>query len=557
MTNPDEAAAAGLLLDAIVSLNSQLDLPHVLDRFLIAATELTGARYGAINIVDDEGISVDFHYSGVPEGMWAQIGRAPNHVATLAKIPTEGTVVIEELTKHPSFAGFPEGHPPMGAFLGTALTVRSEVFGYLYLADKLTGFSPADEAAVLALAAGASVAIDNAQLYEQSVRREKWLEASQQITTALLTDPGDEEAFSRIVHAAIDLADAQHGALVLPGVGDTWVMEFTGGPRAEALLGLVLPDNGHAITAIRSGEGTIASLPPGATVLEPVRDFGPTLYAPLRAGARTLGLLMLWRERGQRSFDAANLDTAQRFANQAALALTLAELSHVKNVTTLLEERSRLADDLHDFVSQELFATAMQIESIAADVPPATQARLSRTLDHVKRAQFEVRGVMGTLSGQRTSEPLSERIRRELVMAEASLGFVPTVQVDWAQVSHAVAGDPSLSDDVVAVVRELLSNVARHAHATAVHMTLDGSNGRLCITISDNGIGPAGSTRRHSGNVESRESRNPSQRKLHVVCYPTSVGPAGNPGRMERRGKRVGAQPLNDCAFFAVAHATT
>jgi len=269
------------LLSAILALNSQLDLPHVLDHFLTAATEQTGARYAAINIVDEDGVSVDFHYAGMPEGVWAKIGRAPNHVATLARIPHEGAIVIEELTKHPSFAGFPKNHPPMGAFLGTALKVRGAVFGYLYLADKEGGFTTKDEEAVLALAAGAAVAIDNAELYERAVKRERWLEASQKITTALLTDPGDEEAFSRIVDAAMELADAQHGVLVLPGVGDTWVMEFTAGPRATDLLGLVLPEQGFAITAIRSGEGTVAAAPPGGP------GAGPRLWPDaVRAFAR-------------------------------------------------------------------------------------------------------------------------------------------------------------------------------------------------------------------------------------------------------------------------------
>jgi signal transduction histidine kinase len=515
------------LLDAIVSLNAQLDLPNVLDRFLTAATEHTGARYAAINIVDDDGVSVDFHYTGIPEGVWTRIGRAPNHVATLAKIPDAGVVVIDELTEHPPFVGFPPGHPPMGAFLGTALRVRGEVFGYLYLADKHGGFSEADQDAVIALAAGASVAIDNAQLYERAVQRERWLEASQKITTELLSDPGDEDAFGRIVEAAMGLADAQHGSLVLPGIGDSWVLEFTAGPRAESLLGLVLPETGHAVSIIRSGKGSIAPAPPGGTILEPVKDFGPSLYAPLRAADRTLGLLMLWRDRGLRPFDAEDLATAQRFANQAALAFTLAELTHVKNITTMLEERERLADDLHDFVSQELFATAMQIEAIAEDSAPKERDRLLRTLDHVKRAQHEVRGVMGTLSGQRTSEPLSERIRRELVMAESSLGFAPSVQVEWASVSHAVAGDPSLSDDVVAVVRELLSNVARHAKATMVHMTIDASDKRVAVTISDDGIGPAGATRRHSGtsNLANRALR----RNGTFTLSPTRPG-AERPG---------------------------
>lgn len=492
-------SAGAPLLDAIVSLNAQLDLPHVLDRFLRAATEHTGAKYAAINIVDEAGISVDFHYAGVPEGMWERIGRAPNHVATLARIPDEGTIVIEELTRHPSFAGFPAGHPPMGAFLGTALRVRDEVFGYLYLADKQGGFSAQDQQAVLALAAAASVAIDNAQLYERSVSRERWLEASQEISTALLTSAGDEAALERIVDSAKRLAGARHAALVLPGVGDEWVMEFTAGPHSDEMLGLSLPHDGFGISAIRTGVGVVATEPPGANVLEAVRGFGPSLYAPLVVGGRTVGLLMLWRDRGQRPFVVGDLETAQRFANQAALALDLAELAHAQNMTAMLEERGRLADDLHDFVSQELFATALQLEAIAADGPPELRDRLLRTLDHVKRAQHEVRGVMGSLSGQRNSEALSERIRRELIMAEASLGFAPTVQVDWAEVSHAVAGDPSLSDDVVAVVRELLSNVARHADASAVHMTIEGADGRLSVTISDNGIGPAGATRRHSG----------------------------------------------------------
>ena len=488
------------LLGAIVSLNAQLDLPNVLDRFLTAATEHTGAKYAAINIVDAVGHSVDFHYTGIPDGVWAHIGRAPDHVATLARIPDEGVMVIEELTSHASFAGFPDGHPPMGAFLGTALRVRDEVFGYLYLADKQGGFTPADQDAVLALAAAASVAIDNAQLYERAMSRERWLEASQQITTQLLSNPGEEDSLHHIVEAAMELASAQHGSLVLQGVGDTWVLEVTAGPRANDLLGLALPEDGFAVTSIRSGKGTIAALPPGgSTVLAPVRDFGPTLYAPLRSGDRPVGLLMLWRDPGYRGFDEADLATAQRFANQAALALTLSELAHAKNVTQLLEERERLADDLHDFVSQELFATAMQIEAIAQDLTPGQRERLLRTLDHVKRAQHEVRGVMSTLAGHRSSEPFGDRINRELIMARDSLGFAPTLHADWVGVDGAASGDLSLGDDAVAVVRELLSNVARHARATAVHVDLGAADGRFSLVVTDNGVGPAGARNRHSG----------------------------------------------------------
>ncbi len=500
MTEPrKEARLSDAMTDAIVSLNLELDLAHTLDRFLTALIEQTGAKYAAINVLDDEGISVEFHYRGIAEGVWAHIKRAPNAVGVLGQIPDEGTLVLADLTQHPAFQGMPKHHPPMGSFLGTALKVRGTVFGYLYLASKPGEFTADDEAAVEVLAAAASVAIDNAQLYEKALARERWLTASQDITTALLADPGDEDVFETIVASAKDLAGAVNVALVLPGVDGTWTMEITAGPQSGELLGLELPPEGRAIEVIESGLGVISSEPPGNTVLDVVRSFGPTLYAPLSAEHRPVGLLMLWRDRGMASFTAEDLEIAQRFATQAAMALSVAELSHVKSKTTLLEERQRLADDLHDFVSQELFATAMQIEAITHDVEPRLAARLTRTLDHVKRAQHEVRGVMSSLAGQRTAEPISERIRREMVMATDSMGFAPRVQVDWGEVSHAIGGEPSLSDDLVAVVREMLSNVARHAEATSVYMEISGAGGRLAVTVVDDGIGPGGATNRHSG----------------------------------------------------------
>ncbi len=323
--------------EAILALNRQLDLPPVLNKMLEAAMDTTGAPLAAINVLDDNGVSVDFHYVGVDDAVWERIGRAPNGVGTLAQIPFEGALVIDEITDHPSFRGLPPGHPPLGSFLGCALRARGSVFGYLYLASKPGGFTPVDEATVAALASAVSVAIDNAQLFEESLERENWLAASQAITTALLANPGDETAIARIVASARDLSGAAAAALVLPGLDDEWVMEFTDGVKADDLLGLVLPQGGFAMSVIRAGTGTISDLPPGPTILEPVKGFGPTLYAPLLAGARTLGLLMLWREKSRATFDDHDLATAQRFSNQAALALQFAELAHVRNVSNLLE----------------------------------------------------------------------------------------------------------------------------------------------------------------------------------------------------------------------------
>lgn len=508
------------LTQAIIAMGSELELPSVLDKILVAATAQTGAAFAAINVLDERGISVDFHYKGMESSVWEHIGRAPNSVGVLAQIPATGALVIEEITTHPSFRGLPPGHPPLGSFLGSALRTRGTVFGYVYLASKHGGFTAEDQDVVAALAAAASVAIENAQLYEEALRREQWLAASQAITTTLLTTPGEERAIAGIIATARELGNAASAALVLPGVGDDWVMEFTDGKGADELLGLVLPEDGFAMSVVRSGIGTVAPAPPGPNILDAVRDFGPTLYAPLRAGGRTEGLLMLWRTKGDAYFDEHDLAIAQRFSNQAAVAIQLAELAHVRNVESLLAERERIADDLHDFVSQELFATAMQLEAISESAAPEIADRLRATLDHVKRAQREVRGVMGQLQGERTSEPLAERVRREILLAQDSLGFAPTLAVDdWGAASSAVEADPTLSDDIIAVLRELLSNVARHSGATIVGVELSASDNRLSITIVDDGIGPAGATSRHSGtsNLANRALRRDGTFRLVVA----------------------------------------
>jgi signal transduction histidine kinase len=513
------------LSGAIIALNADLDLPAVLNRFLEVSLAHTGAKHAAINVLSPEGRSVDFYFRGMDLALWERIGRGPGAVGVLGRIPSQGTLVIDEVTEHPAFEGLPPGHPPLGSFLGTALKVRDRVFGYLYLASKEGGFTSQDETIVRALAAAASVAIDNSTLYRDALERERWLTASQEVTTRLLADPGDEDALARLVEAAKELGHASAATLVLPGMDEQWVMEFTAGAKADQLLGLTLPEGGQALKTIRSGIGTVALEPPGDVILEPVRDFGPALYAPLRAEGRTVGLLMLWRDKDQIAFASSDLDTAQRFADQAALALSVAELRHVKDVSALLDDRQRIADDLHDLVSQELFAASIQVESLADRVPSEFRTTLENVRNHITRAQREVRGVVSTLDDERSAEPLSERIRREIVVAQNALGFVPGCKVNWDSLPHEIETDASLADDLVAVVRESLSNVAQHAHGSRADVSIVVDDDHLAITVVDDGIGPPEHYSRHSGtsNLANRALRRAGSFSLDPVRPGTSM----------------------------------
>ena len=173
MTIDQRPAPAGTtdLLRAVLSLAADLDLPSLLERFVDASTELTGARYGAINILDEHGVSLTFVQSGLDDSIVAQLANSPHSIGVLGQIPAHGVLRLEDLTDHPAFQGFPSNHPPMGSFLGAAVRVREEVFGYLYLSEKIGGFNDDDEAVVTALGAAVAVAIQNATLYADADRR--------------------------------------------------------------------------------------------------------------------------------------------------------------------------------------------------------------------------------------------------------------------------------------------------------------------------------------------------------------------------------------------------
>jgi len=159
------------LLDAVVDVGSGLDLPSILRRVVHAATELVGAKYGALGVLDPTGTRLeDFITIGVPEQVRARIGDLPHGHGILGLIiDGDEPVRLDDLRRHPDRFGFPEGHPPMRSFLGVPIRIRDRTFGDLYLTEKEGGgsFTEADEELVIGLAAAAGVAIENARLHDR------------------------------------------------------------------------------------------------------------------------------------------------------------------------------------------------------------------------------------------------------------------------------------------------------------------------------------------------------------------------------------------------------
>lgn len=507
------------LLDAIISMGSHLDLNTVLQNFVDITVDLTKARYGAINVLDLTGSSTTFVYAGVESRIAALMANAPHSRGVLSQIPPHGVLMLSDLRDHPAFEGFPANHPSMGSFLGTAVRVREQIFGYLYLAEKDGGFTSADVRVVASLASGAGVAIHNAQMYAEARRREHWLQAGQDITTMMLSGADQDEALETIARTARQVANADTCALILPGLDGDLVMEIVEGDLAGQMLGTIMPPGGRSHTVMLDGIGMVVdSLSTARNLhLDILRNFGPAMYTPLSHDGRGVGVMLLLRRNAREVFTEADLATAESFAGQATLALVLGEARLAQDREALLDERERIARDLHDLAIQQLFATGMQLDQVRRQTITGVERGelvtvVTSALDNLDLTVKEIRKIVHALRDPSSTATLGERLVREASVARSALGFAPSLVItidgitysgDVDELDARVSDD--LADDVVAVVREGLSNAARHANASSVGVTVtvDGEapEGALMVEVVDDGSGIPQTLSRRSGTL--------------------------------------------------------
>lgn len=491
------------LLRANNMIIGDLALPVVLRRIVQAACQLVHARYGALGVVAPDGGLEQFIHVGMDAELVGRIGHLPEGKGLLgALIENPQPIRLRTISDDPRSVGFPAEHPPMDSFLGVPIRVRDAVFGNLYLACRKGGeFTEEDQELVSSLAGTAGVAIENARLFEQARRRQNWLQASTDITQQLLASEG-EEPLRVIAWRTQQMADADAVTVVLPVTGtDQLMVEVATGAGAEQMTALSYPMAGTlSMHVLETGVAALVADMTDEQVytvhLSEVVPIGALMALPLAGSHGTRGVLLVARLYGRPRFTDADLEMATTFANHAAIALELSDARADQQRVVLLEDRDRIARDLHDHVIQRLFGAGLTVESVAASLrDSAAGEQLAQVVGDIDDTIRQIRSSIFRLRGPIAVGTSQVRIRLLDLIGELSplLGFEP--QVTFTGSVDLLVTDEML-DDLEAVLREGLTNVARHAQASRAQVSVVVGGGELRTEIIDNGVGLSNSSRR-------------------------------------------------------------
>ncbi|MFD8620285.1 GAF domain-containing protein [Streptomyces sp. NPDC059513] len=478
-----------LLLEAVLSIGSDLGLRATLQQIVDTASALTGARYGALGVLEpDQDRTEALYTTGMTEAERQHIGRL---------LPEGRAGLLSE-----GGGREPDGLPER-AFLMAPIQVHTELFGHLCLTEKSSGpFSETDRALLHVLASQAGIAIGNARLYESARQRERWIEGAAAVTTALLTGTDAADALMTVAERARVLAGASAGVILQPTeAGGMEIVTASTLDDPAGIVGATIAPGSPVLVQLLGGEPVFiddSATDPRMTT--DVRSrFGPSMMLPLQSGGRLIGTLALPRRRGAPPYTAVDRLLATQFASQAALALVMADAQADREQLAVYQDRDRIARDLHDLVVQRLFATEMMLESTRRRTTGEQAAGgegagelIGRAVDELDSTIQEVRTAIFALQQPPAEAPSTFRglVLRETGGAAALLGFPPSVHFTGAV--DALVGEET-GRELLAALRGALAAAHRRPGVSAIDVAVDATvrlpDGRSAVrlVVADDG----------------------------------------------------------------------
>jgi signal transduction histidine kinase len=479
------------LLTAGRSLVADLDVESVLDRVLEIGREVTGARYAALGVLDEERSELErFLTVGIDEATHRVIGELPRGRGILGVLIEEPQPLrLDSVGSDPRSYGFPPGHPPMETFLGVPVLIRGQVWGNLYLTDRTDGepFSEADEEAATILADWAGIAIENARLYEGVARRREELERAVrrlEATTTIARAVGGETDLARVLELIVKrgraLVDAQ-GVLILLRDGAGLLVAATAGEVPAGVAGSRVESQAASIDAL--------GLDPESA-----------LTVPLVFRGQTLGLLAALGRRAGGTLGAEDERLLIGFAASAATAVATARTVEEQRLRDAIqgaeEERRRWARELHDDTLQGLGALRLVLASGRRGDDPG---RLRAAVDEaVTQLDDEIEGLRSLIRELRPAalDELGPGPAIDDLAERTAARHGIDVRTD-VRLETGARQAPEVEVALYRIIQEGLNNAIKHASAEHVDVAVCAVDGALRVTVTDDGRGfdpVAGST---------------------------------------------------------------
>jgi signal transduction histidine kinase len=510
MRGSSEQSSIRRLLDVGRALTTELDQGVVLERVLEAAREITGARYAALGVLNEDGTGLArFLTSGVDEATREQIGAPPSGRGVLGElIAHPHPLRLADVGSHPSSYGMPAGHPPMHSFLGVPVVIRGRVWGNLYLAEKESGeFTADDEQAAVILAEWAAIAIGNAKLYESSERRReelekavRGLEATRDVAAAIGREIELERVLELIVKRGRALAGARSLVIMLRE-GEDLVVHASAGhagdvhgarlPIAESTSGQVLERGQPERITDAASRLRIAADRLG------VPDAHTALLVPMMYRNEALGILAAFDHGPDAgAFGEEDEQSLRTFAASAATAVALAQSVQSDRLRSSLAaadaERGRWARELHDETLQGLGGLRLMLSAaLRQEDPEKARAAVSGAVEEIEREIANLRAIITELRPAALDE-LGLRAAIEALLDRHREQNGCRVEGELSLPEGATGEEllsPELQTTVYRVVQEALTNVAKHARAESVRVSVVESDGKLRIEVCDDGCG--------------------------------------------------------------------
>jgi signal transduction histidine kinase len=500
------------LLDVGRALVAELDLERLLHRILEVAQELTGAKYAALGVLDDRRERLErFLTVGIDEAAHKAIGELPRGHGILGILISDPRPLrLANVAEHPQSYGFPLEHPPMRSFLGVPILVRGEAFGNLYLTEKAGGeFDEADEEAVVILADWAAIAIENARLYRDVRSRRDELEravSTLETTTAIARAVGGETDLQRILEliAKRGRALVEARAMVIELLeGPHLVIQAVAGDLDAGMVGTRIPVEGslggHVLQTRRAERLADAPTRLRFRLAEQV-GARTGLLVPLIFRDQAVGVAGAFdRLSGGPEFSAEDERLMEAFAASAATAVATAQTVEAQALQRSVEaselERRRWARELHDDSLQELAAVKLRLGALARTKPEELAEAVAQAVDHVDQSIQAMRSLItdmrpASLDQLGVAPALEALVERSASLAGARIDLHTDLRSGAGGERERLA--PAVETTVYRVVQEALTNVAKHADATRVTVTVVERDGGVEIAVTDDGRGFAG-----------------------------------------------------------------